>query len=82
MKGNDLALRVVGYTDSTGGEKRNLVIGQMRASAVAALLTAQGVDAARLRMVTRPGFSSNGAESDPRDRRVVFELASVDEPRP
>ncbi|MFO1168395.1 MAG: OmpA family protein [Rhodoblastus sp.] len=82
MKGNDLALRVVGYTDSTGGEKRNLVIGQMRASAVAALLTAQGVDAARLRTVTRPGFSSNGAESDPRDRRVVFELASVDEPRP
>lgn len=82
MRDNDLALRVVGYTDSTGGEKRNLVIGQSRANAVAALLVAQGVDPARLRMVMRPGFSANGAETDPRDRRVVFELASVDEPRP
>ncbi|MCB1543725.1 MAG: OmpA family protein, partial [Rhodoblastus sp.] len=48
LKGNDLALRVIGYTDSTGGERRNLVIGQMRANAVAELLVAQGVDRARL----------------------------------
>ena len=82
LKGNDLALRVVGYTDSTGGERRNLVIGQMRATAVAELLAAQGVDKARLRIVTRPGFAQTGAESDPRDRRVTFELASMDEPRP
>ena len=82
LKGNDLALRVVGYTDSTGGERRNLVIGQMRATAVADLLASQGVDKARLRIVTRPGFAQTGAESDPRDRRVTFELASMDEPRP
>lgn len=82
LNGNDLALRIVGYTDSTGGERRNLVIGQMRANAVAELLVAQGVNKARLRIVTRPGFAQNGAESDPRDRRVTFELASMDEPRP
>ena len=82
LKGNDLALRVVGYTDSTGGERRNLVVGQMRATAVAELLAAHGVDKARLRIVTRPGFAQTGAESDPRDRRVTFELASMDEPRP
>ncbi|MCB1540791.1 MAG: OmpA family protein, partial [Rhodoblastus sp.] len=82
LKGNDLALRVIGYTDSTGGERRNLVVGQMRANAVADLLAAQGVDKARLRTVTRAGFAQNGAESDPRDRRVTFELAPADEPRP
>ena len=82
MKGNDLALRVIGYTDSTGGEKRNLAIGQMRASAVADLLAAQGVDRSRLRLVTRSGFTSGGQETDPRDRRVTFELAPPDEPRP
>ena len=82
LKGNDLALRVIGYTDSTGGERRNLVIGQMRANAVAELLVAQGVDRARLRSVTRPGFAQNGTDSDPRDRRVTFELAPADEPRP
>lgn len=82
MKGNDLALRVIGYTDATGGEKRNLVIGQLRAKAVASLIAAQGVDPSRLRIVTRTGFSSGGAETDPRDRRVTFELAPADEPRP
>ena len=75
-------MRVIGYTDSTGGERRNLVIGQMRANAVAELLVAQGVDRARLRSVTRPGFAQNGTDSDPRDRRVTFELAPADEPRP
>ena len=81
MKGNDLVLRVIGYTDATGGEKRNLVIGQMRANVAADLLVAQGVDRSRLRVVTRPGFNSGGPETDPRDRRVTFELAPADEPR-
>jgi len=82
MRGNDLALRVIGYTDSTGGGRRNLVVGQLRANAVAALIAAHGVDASRLRIVTRPGFGSADAEGDPRDRRVTFELAPADEPRP
>lgn len=82
MKGADLAVRVIGYTDATGGEKRNLAIGQMRANAVAELLAAQGVDRSRLRIVTRSGFNSGAPETDPRDRRVTFELAPPDEPRP
>ncbi|HMN71469.1 MAG TPA: OmpA family protein [Rhodoblastus sp.] len=82
MKGNDLALRVTGYTDATGGERRNLEIGQLRANAVADLIAAQGVDRSRLRTVTRASFGPAGSLTDPRDRRVTFELAPADEPRP
>ncbi len=82
LKGNDLKLRVVGNVDATGGDRRNVVIAQSRADAVAALVVARGVDKARVRALTRVTQSGGVSSGDVRDRRVTFELAPDDEPQP
>jgi len=82
MKNVDLSLRVVGVTDPTGSAKLNLGIAQKRASAVVDMLVAQGVDRSRLQIVTKSGVNAGAATADPRERRVIFELSSPDEPRP
>ncbi|MCC0002602.1 MAG: OmpA family protein [Methylobacteriaceae bacterium] len=78
----NLALRVVGHTDSSGNEQRNARIARSRAEAVVALLVARGIEAGRLRAVARASADAGAAQSDPRDRRVTFELAPQDEARP
>lgn len=78
----DLALRVVGHTNSSGNEQRNARIARSRAEAVVALLVARGIEAGRLRAVARASADAGAAQSDPRDRRVTFELAPQDEARP
>ena len=79
LKTTDLSLRVVGYTDSSGNDRKNALLGLQRAEVVAALLVAQGLDRARLRTMNR---AAENLSADPRDRRVTFELAPTDEPRP
>ncbi len=79
LKASDVSLRIVGYTDSSGDDRRNALLGLQRAEAVAALLVAQGIDRTRLRTLSRLGENT---VADPRDRRVIFELAPADEPRP
>ena len=79
LKATDLSLRIVGYTDSSGNDRKNALLGLQRAEAVAALLVAQGIDRARLRTMNR---SAENLSADARDRRATFELAPADEPRP
>ena len=82
LKGGDFNLRILGQVDSTGGEKRNAEIAQARATAVMDMLGARGLERSRMRAVTqRPDFGGD-PKGDPRDRRVTFELAWQDEPKP
>lgn len=81
LKGNDLALRVIGQSDAAGSAKLNARLAQIRADAIAAKLAERGIDPARIRVLVR-GPSAPDAQTDPRDRRVTFELAYDDEPKP
>jgi outer membrane protein OmpA-like peptidoglycan-associated protein len=63
---------IAGHTDISGSRKKNLVLSQARADAVADFLVAQGVDRARLES---KGYGSEGlatpsAPRDPSNRRV------------
>ena len=82
LKGGDFNLRILGQVDSTGGEKRNAEIAQARATAVMDMLGARGLERSRMRAVTRRPDFGGDPKGDPRDRRVTFELAWQDEPKP
>jgi outer membrane protein OmpA-like peptidoglycan-associated protein len=81
MRGNDIAVRVVGYTDERGGSERNSEVALLRAQKVADELGKRGVATSRLRLVGRPDgvelSSEVGAHSP--NRRVQFELVFVGE---
>ena len=83
MRGNDILVRVIGYTDETGGRDRNNPLGESRAEAVVAELVRRGVSASRFVAVGRAdGLSlspAKGAASP--NRRVEFELGFVGELR-
>lgn len=83
MRGNSVLVRVIGYTDETGGRDRNNPLGESRAEAVVAELVRRGIPTARLVAVGRAdGLSlspEKGAQSP--NRRVEFELGFVGEAR-
>ncbi len=77
MKESGAALRVAGYTDRLGSNRRNMKLSQARADAAVAALIAQGVDSSKLVSAGRGAESPIAAENGPdsrRNRRVVFEL--------
>jgi outer membrane protein OmpA-like peptidoglycan-associated protein len=77
LKETNQSLRVVGFSDDTGGEARNLIISRQRATAVAGLLVERGVPRERLSVVGRAANSpitDGGPEARLRNRRVVLEL--------
>ncbi|MFO1115651.1 MAG: OmpA family protein [Beijerinckiaceae bacterium] len=80
LRGNDIGLRVIGETDAAGSDRRNAALAQARADAVVAMIAERGVAASRLRAMVRQG--GGGLSADARDRRVTFELAYPDEPKP
>ena len=82
LKGNELAVRVVGQADATGSARLNATLAQARADGIAALLVQRGIDASRLRTIVRMATSGTESLGDPRDRRVTFELAYDDEKGP
>ncbi|MGB3148793.1 MAG: OmpA family protein, partial [Paracoccaceae bacterium] len=73
---NDVTLRVVGYTDDTGGPDRNTSVSQERANAIVAELVQRGVRADRLISVGRTigGEVSAQRGPDSPNRRVEFEI--------
>jgi outer membrane protein OmpA-like peptidoglycan-associated protein len=77
MRGNDIVLRVVGYTDEVGTAARNSPLSQARADKVVADLVTRGIPPSRLIAVGRlnsvPIAQGSGAESP--NRRVEFEIA-------
>ncbi len=58
--------RIVGYTDARGSGDSNAQLGQQRADAVVAALTAKGVDGARL-------TTESGGEANPADANATAE---------
>jgi len=81
IKGTDVLVRVVGYTDEKGGEERNTPLSQARAEKVMADLTARGIPASRLVAVGRndsADLSLVVGDASP-NRRVEFEIGFVGE---
>lgn len=78
QKNASLRLIIDGYTDSTGGQKINLVLSQKRADAVKKYLVDKGVDTARIKSVGHgqesPVADNTTEEGRARNRRVEMKL--------
>ncbi len=72
----DWRLRIEGHTDNVGDQAANLKLSNARAAAVAAWLTAKGIDAGRLSTAglgdTQPVADNAGEDGRARNRRVVL----------
>lgn len=79
-------LRVEGHTDSDGSAATNIALGEKRANAVAAWLTAKGIDGKRLRAVgcgsKDPIAPNTTAEGKARNRRTEFDVEEIDGKKP
>ena len=71
-------IQVAGHTDSTGGDRYNLLLSQQRAQAVSNKLSAHGVEQVRLDTVgfgeTQPIASNSSASGREQNRRVELTL--------
>ncbi|KZX60962.1 MULTISPECIES: OmpA family protein [unclassified Alcanivorax] len=71
-------IQVAGHTDSTGGDKYNLMLSQQRAQSVANILSGFGVEQVRLDTVgfgeTQPIASNSTASGREQNRRVELTL--------
>ena len=71
-------IQVAGYTDSTGGQRYNMLLSQQRAQAVANALIGDGVQAVRIDTVgygeSNPIASNSTAEGRAKNRRVELTL--------
>ncbi len=78
-------IHVVGHTDSDGTDQHNQGLSERRASAVASLLTGEGVPSSRIRTEGRgerePVASNSTAEGKRRNRRVDIVIKTVVEGR-
>lgn len=76
MRGNDVVVRVVGYTDERGGQDRNTSLSKSRAQKVADALIARNIPPSRIVPVGRLDaldISPTEGASSP-NRRVQFEI--------
>ena len=75
-----LRLRVAGHTDERGSDEYNLALGQRRAAAVKRYLTDQGIDGARIEIVSfgeeRPAVAGSTEEAWRMNRRAEFEITA------
>jgi len=71
-------IQVAGHTDSTGGDKYNLMLSQQRAQSVANILGGFGVEQVRMDTVgfgeTQPIASNGTASGREQNRRVELTL--------
>ena len=71
-------LQIAGHTDSTGGDRYNLLLSQQRAQAVADVLSGYGVQAVRMDVVgfgeTQPIADNSSASGRQQNRRVELTL--------
>lgn len=69
---------VIGHTDSIGTDAYNMALGQRRADAVAAYLTANGIDAGRIGTKSMgesaPAVENNSSANRALNRRAEFEI--------
>ena len=75
-----LRLRVAGHTDERGSDEYNLALGQRRAASVKRYLTDQGIDGARIDIVSfgeeRPAVTGETEEAWRMNRRAEFEITA------
>lgn len=75
-----LRVRVSGHTDERGSDEYNLALGQRRAAAVKRYLTDQGIDGARIDIVSygeeRPAVQGSTEEAWRMNRRGEFEITA------
>ncbi|NQY84197.1 MAG: OmpA family protein, partial [Alcanivorax sp.] len=76
-------IQVAGHTDSTGGDRYNLLLSQQRAQAVADVLSGYGVQAVRMDVVgfgeTQPIADNGSASGRQQNRRVELTLIPYEE---
>jgi len=81
-----ITARVIGHTDSTGGDRINIPLSQNRANAVIQFLTSRGVAANRLQGVgvasSQPVASDATAEGRAQNRRVEILLQAPQQQAP
>jgi peptidoglycan-associated lipoprotein len=75
-----LRIRVAGHTDERGSDEYNLALGQRRAAAVKRYMTDQGIDGARIDIVSygeeRPSVTEATEEGYRMNRRAEFEVTA------
>jgi peptidoglycan-associated lipoprotein len=75
-----LRVRVSGHTDERGSDEYNLALGQRRAAAVKRYLSDQGIDGARVDIVSygeeRPAVQGSTEEAWRMNRRAEFEITA------
>lgn len=75
-------LRIEGYTDNKGTAPANVTLSQKRANAVAAYLTAHGIDAGRLSAqglgMANPIVPNDSKDHMAMNRRTEFHIAEID----
>jgi outer membrane protein OmpA-like peptidoglycan-associated protein len=81
MQGNDLLVRVIGYTDEQGSPAQNGPLALSRATKVVGDLTGRGIDASRLVAVGRANGRDLSPDTGPLspNRRVEFEVGFAGE---
>lgn len=79
-----LVFVIQGHTDASGDEAYNQALSERRAGAVAAYIAAAGIDPSRLvtRGVGEHGLDPEWAPTDPRNRRVVWDIGVGGAPGP
>lgn len=74
----EMRVQVAGHTDADGPDAANQSLSEARARAVADWLTANGIEAARVKAVgfgeTRPAFPNDTAAHKERNRRIEFSV--------
>jgi peptidoglycan-associated lipoprotein len=73
-----MRIRIAGHTDARGSDEYNLALGQRRASAAKRYLTQQGIDGARIDVVSfgeeRPAAQGADEAAYAENRRAEFEI--------
>jgi peptidoglycan-associated lipoprotein len=73
-------IRIAGNTDERGSDEYNLALGQRRAASAKAYLTARGIDAGRIDIVSygeeRPAQQGDNEPARAKNRRDEFEIVA------
>jgi outer membrane protein OmpA-like peptidoglycan-associated protein len=74
-KASGLRLRVVGHTDAAGDVVKNLQLALKRATFIADMLAARGVDSKNISPASRGSAEAAPGNAQALNRRVTFEIA-------
>ncbi len=75
QENSKLAVRLEGYTDSSGARDKNLQLSQKRVEAVRRFLVEKGVEASRIRAAALGQLADGGTEEErTKNRRVTVKL--------